>query len=100
VSSKYYGIDKIDITGPRALGKSFNSFFNRSQTSDINTGKYKINNFKFNVFVADYPNNKIVNKEQDELAELKFPNYMNVMYKDKEKYYQNLWDKRKVYVVG
>ena len=36
--------------------------------------------------------------KQDELVELKFPNYMNVMYKDKGKYYQNLWDKRKVYV--
>jgi GR25 family glycosyltransferase involved in LPS biosynthesis len=98
VSSKYYGIDKIDITGPRALGKSFNSFFNRSPTSNINTGKYKINNFKFNVFIADYPNNKIIDKKHNELAELKFPNYMNVMYKDKGKYYQNLWDKRKVYV--
>jgi hypothetical protein len=98
VSSKYYGVDNIDITGPRALGKSFNSFFNRLPISDINTGKHKINNFKFNVFIADYPNNKIIDKKQNELAELKFPNYMTVMYKDKGKYYKNLWDKRKVYV--
>lgn len=93
-----YGIDHIDITSCRALGREFNKFFGRDCEATIRPGNYEYGNFKarilqFNCCDSIYDTTgKIINT--------KFENYYDVMYSGDRNVlsYKNAWIQRRVFV--
>src|SRR5574343_186262 len=40
IQNKYYGVNALDITGPMALGKAFNTFFGNKMNKEIKSGNF------------------------------------------------------------
>lgn len=79
----------LDITGPLAVGKSFNLFFRKKQKTPLVVGKDD------NGVKILYLNSvQIVNES---FINTKFPDYYKVMYNGNPKYGE-LWEMNLVYI--
>ncbi len=94
--------DPLDVTGPAAIGRAFNRFFNDTGPSGddrtpIRRGTYLKNNMKVKLLEHDPRRGIISYKGKDAIA-TKFPNYSDTMYKFRStEKYSDLWVQGKVY---
>jgi mannosyltransferase OCH1-like enzyme len=85
IENNFYGNYCLSITGPELVGTIFNKYFkNYKNTKILKLIKY--NNELF-----------IINKNNEKIIKTKFENYYNVMYKNSNEYYVNLWLNNNVY---
>lgn len=102
ISSKYYGTNPLEITGPIACGIGFNSFFQYPVSTPIKVGKYRINNFNVHLLYHSvgnhhYMNRYIVNKTGNKLIKTKFDGYYNIVYDKKNLHYGDYYRMGRVY---
>lgn len=97
VNAKNYGINCLDITGPLAVGKAFNHFFGKDETSPLSVGKYSDKIKVLYLGSNDLSDLKIVDEMNTELVRIKFKGYYTLMYSDMPTY-GNIWDNRLVYI--
>lgn len=107
IDNNFYGNTPLDITGPEALGKIFNCFFNYkcdNQLENLFVYGFKIYNCdKCNVKIIKFKEKgglpyKILDDDNQEIIDAKFKDYYNVMYPPKKTpRYGELWNSRRVY---
>ena len=98
INSKKYGLNPLDITGPLAVGKAFNLFFEKEETTPLIVGKYDNNTNNENgkkikilyLSLNDPSGLKIIDHTNNKLISTKFKGYKNVMYSDMPTY-TNIW---------
>lgn len=104
IKSKKYGENPLDITGPLAVGKAFNLFFGKDETTPLIIGKYDNNTNNENgkkikiLYLSsdDVSGLKIIDETNNKLISTKFKGYRNVMYSDMPTY-TNIWMNGLVY---
>lgn len=104
INSRKYGLNPLDITGPLAVGKAFNLFFENEETTPLIIGKYDNNTnnengkkIKILYLSSDDPSGlKIIDHTNNKLISTKFKGYRNVMYSDMPTY-TNIWMNGLVY---
>jgi hypothetical protein len=98
INSRKYGLNPLDITGPLAVGKAFNLFFEKEETTPLIVGKYDNNTNNENgkkikilyLSLNDPSGLKIIDHTNNKLIYTKFKGYKNVMYSDMPTY-TNIW---------
>jgi hypothetical protein len=86
VDHEVYGENDLDITGPIAMGKAFNLFFNRSTSAAIPNGTYTDNGHQLRLFYMQKlpssvtPNHFLFNEKAQDVICTKFPDYHKVMF--------------------
>jgi mannosyltransferase OCH1-like enzyme len=102
VNNRLYCENLLDITGPSAIGKAFNLFFEKDEKSIIDSGDIILNNYKIKIHLLqieneDYYNNGyIIDSNNNKLIKSKFENYFNVMYNNNV-HYSIIYHRKKVY---
>ena len=97
ISEKKYGENSLDITGPLAVGKSFNLFFGRKEETPLVVGKHD-NGLKILYLNSDDSEKlQIVNENNESFINTKFPGYYKLMYSKNPKYGE-LWKMNLVYI--
>lgn len=109
INNRYYGRNVLDITGPHAVGKSFNMFFGFEKDSLIPQGRYVLNGFKitmyYNYYVGSYEGESYIVQYKNKpnthnnlpMIQTKLPGYYQIMYKNPSERYPVLWYERRVY---
>jgi mannosyltransferase OCH1-like enzyme len=88
VEEKYYGMYPTSPTGPGVLGKIFtDDDFNKTHFQYIYIGK------DWNLEQSD----QIINKTDNKVILIMFPEYRQYQLKNKDKHYQFLWFDKKIY---
>jgi len=98
--NKHYGINALDVTGPMAIGRAFNKFFEQDEVNPMIQGFHTENGHKIKLlktiveniqFILDVYGNKIIRT--------KFSNYYQIMYYNQNsKRYGEFWNNRNIYV--
>lgn len=103
IKNKHYGIDSLDITGPKAVGRALNKYLNNSEDEfwiEPKIIEYKnfIINLSYRHYYADNDEGYIVDKDFKPLVSTKFPNYYNIMYSNSNNiHYNDYWKNNDVY---
>jgi hypothetical protein len=104
VEREAYGDNDLDITGPIAMGKAFNQFFNRSVDALIRNGSYTVAGHHVRLLymqklpTSDNPNHFLFNEKAQAVASTKFPNYHAVLFVQRGAVkYGFAWRRRIVY---
>ena len=107
VHTRYYGKHPLDITGPTALGLFFNNFFSRNDQkikvkNKIITGSHIYKGHDSVEYHVKFYYNDSVNidtETEEPIIRLKFPNYYNIMYINRNvKRYGDMWKDQEVYI--
>lgn len=99
ISQKKYGVNSLDITGPLAVGKAYNIFFERDIETPLVIGTNYLKKYKIKILYLNSNNNnklRIVDEKNQEFINTKFSGYYNLMY-SKNPGYPDLWRLRLVY---
>lgn len=101
IKNKHYGVDSLDITGPKAVGRALNKIINNTDTEywinqDIISVNNNIINFSYRHYFAEGDEGYIIDKDFKPLLTTKFPNYYEIMYPTKRQY-NDFWLERNVY---
>lgn len=103
IRKRNYGLNSLDITGPKVLSRAFNLLINKNENAEIPEGKVKINDmlFKFLYLSADIKNQNntyIIDLYDRKIIKTKFNNYYKIMYDNFNKpKYTILWYTGKVF---
>ena len=99
IETENYGIDAIDITSCRPLGREFNKFFGRNAEDSIFEGTYTYKDYKARVFKFVCCD-RIEDTTGMPIIKTKFDDYYNVMYgKEREGLsYKLAWQEHRVFV--
>ena len=103
VSNRSYGDNLLDITGPIALGKAFNEYFNEPEEKMFIIGKYNMDGYNILSHVFEIEDNDPVDKSyicdenKNKLIKAKFSReYFDIMYSNIP-HYKYFYDNKKVY---
>eukprot|EP01033_Poteriospumella_lacustris_P002967 gene2967-2170_t len=101
VSEFRYNCNSLDVTGPPALGLTFNAFLNRSIFTSIPGDRnFEANGHKFH-FLAHIDQGGFLHDHGKPVIKTKFEEYRSVMYQRRHVYpYYNLWASWQVYDVS
>lgn len=100
VNTKDYGRGPLDITGPNACMRAFNTYYHMPQTFRL-TGEYFYPDGSIKVLhhISDECGT-IVDTNKRKIIKNKFPNYQKIMYSNFKKiHYGDLWNTHAVYNV-
>ena len=99
INRRHYGDNVLDITGPQAVGRAFNAFFNRLDSYDLIEGQWKDKGLVYNVYkhISISSVERYITKNGVKIIQCKFPDYYTVMYKDFSNHYSKMWESRDVY---
>lgn len=98
VHMRVYGDGALDITGPQAIGRAFNLYFNRDEASSQFEGQWSDKGHVFSILKHVYlsDDQRFVTNNGIFIISCKFPGYYQTLY-DKKDYYATHWDNRTVY---
>ena len=103
VRNKSYGLCPLDVTGPWALGRAFNRFFDRGDDfAALPVGSSKLNGYRLRLHTFRSPGGQeqkiIVDENDTVLIHCKFKGYMQAMYADRATpHYAEMYYKDAVY---
>ena len=96
--NSYYGNDPLSPTGPNLLGRAVNICLNKPDLSDIQPGKYRINEFVFEILTLN--NHAIIDSTGKQFSLNSYPGYRKELYGgfDLAKSYVICWFNDKCYI--
>lgn len=90
IENKIYGVNTLDVTGPRVLGKAFLDFYKKSAiVVGVENGTKILDNYEMH-------GNFILNEYGDKLIVKKLNNHFRAVYNGRPHYGQ-LWHQKKVF---
>lgn len=105
ISRKIYGTNSLDITGPYAIFRAFNRFFDYPEEQPIQGGLQVIKNysvkFLYHTVSLGDDNRNFITMQPDNIEsrvmKKKFPGYRQLVHQNQSNHYQTLWKQRAVF---
>jgi mannosyltransferase OCH1-like enzyme len=103
IANRQYGESSLDVTGPIAIRKAWESFFGQSIVDKGTQGPMVIqkDGVDYNMFWMDFrqvsPYN-MIEYQGKHMIQVKFDGYQDLMYGTRSQNYWKLWDERRIYI--
>ncbi len=105
IRNRDYGICVLDITGPIAIARAFNTYFEKDEETSIEAGVFQMQGqqqqhhvkiIKNVLFNGELPS--IITYNGEKLLDTKFPNYYEIIYeRNSTPRYQFVYDQKNVF---
>lgn len=93
IRRRHYGINQLDITGPIALARAFNTYFGKKEDTPVEPGLFEMRGHQIKIVSFD-DETFTLSWSGVVFANVKFPNYRAIMYPEDGKAHYDVyfWD--------